>query len=160
KRTIDALLVHLIEEGQPGIPTRNSRVMDELQQHGIVVPNEDRAIWLCDITIGDWRQSLTCLKIALSRIWPDPDQRPSGTSVTVPPADANRTTDVGYDEEGGAGASQHNRPSAPGLPTPPAPIKEAGFRLPRMSVSTGHRDGRERNDIADDLALALPGELN
>lgn len=118
--------MHLIEEGQPGIPTRNSRVMDELQQHGIVVPNEDRAIWLCDITIDDWRQSLTCLKIDLSRIWPDPDQRPSGTGVTVQPSTTKPTTDVNSDEE----ADQEHRPSAPDSQTPPVHANEPDLPLP------------------------------
>ncbi|MFT0137384.1 MobH family relaxase [Alcanivoracaceae bacterium MT1] len=158
KRTIDALLVHLIEEGQPGIPTRNSRVMDELQQHGIVVPNEDRAIWLCDITIADWRQSLTCLKIDLSRIWPDPDQRPSGTGVTVHPSDTKPTTEVNSDEE--AEANQDRRPSAPGIQTPPVPANEPDLPLPPLPISTDHPDGPESNDIADDLALPLPVDLN
>ncbi|MGI9573305.1 MobH family relaxase [Alloalcanivorax xenomutans] len=160
KRAIDALLVHLIEEGQPDIPSRNSRVMDELQQHGIVVPNGDRAIWLCDITIADWRQSLTCLKIGLSRIWPDPDQRPSGTGVTIHPSATKPATETDSDEEGGTGASQNNRPSAPGLPTPSVPTNEADFPLPPMSTSTGHLNDPGSNDIADDLALPLPVDLN
>lgn len=156
KRTIDALLVHLIEEGQPGIPTRNSRVMDELQQHGIVVPNEDRAIWLCDITIDDWRQSLTCLKIDLSRIWPDPDQRPSGTGVTVQPSTTKPTTDVNSDEE----ADQEHRPSAPDSQTPPVHANEPDLPLPPIPASTGHPDSHDGKDIADDLALPLPMDIN
>ncbi len=152
KRAIDALLVHLIEEGQPGIPSRNSRVMDELQQHGIVVPNEDRAIWLCDITIGDWRQSLTCLKIDLSRIWPDPDQRPSGTGVTVQPSATKPTTEADSDEEGGT--------SAPGIQTPPVPANEPDLPLPPIPTPGDHPGGRDGKDVADDLALPLPVDLN
>tara|TARA_A100001391_G_scaffold158059_1_gene116348 strand:+ start:1433 stop:3289 length:1857 start_codon:yes stop_codon:yes gene_type:complete len=160
KRAIDALLVHLIEEGQPGIPSRNSRVMDELQQHGIVVPNEDRAIWRCDITIGDWRQSLTCLKIDLNRIWPDPDQRPKGTGVTVQAHATVPTTKVDSNEEGGTEADQDLRPSAPGLPTPPVPANEPDLPLPPIPISTDHPDGPVSSDIADDLALPLPMALN
>ncbi len=160
KRAIDALLVHLIEEGQPGIPTRNSRVMDELQQHGIVVPNEDRAIWLCDITIGNWRQSLTCLKIDLSRIWPDPDQRPSGTGVTVQAHATVPTTDVDSDEADITEADQDRRPSAPSLPTPPQLANEPDLPLPPIPASTGHPDSHDGKDIADDLALPLPMDLN
>ncbi|PHS63332.1 MAG: hypothetical protein COB00_12120 [Alcanivorax sp.] len=160
KRAIDALLVHLIEEGQPGIPTRNSRVMDELQQHGIVVPNEDRAIWRCDITIGDWHQSFTCLKIDLSRIWPDPDQRPSGTGVTVHPDATKPPTDMDSDEAAATEDDQDRRPSAPGLPTPPQPANEPDLPLPPMPTATGHPDGGNGETIADDLALPLPVDLN
>ena len=158
KRAIDALLVHLIEEGQPGIPTRNSRVMDELQQHGIVVPNEDRAIWLCDITIGDWRQSLTCLKIDLSRIWPDPDQRPSDTGVTVHPSDTKPATETDSDEENGG--SHDSRPSAPDVQAPSLSADEPDLPSPPSSMPTSHAGTRSSETIADDLALPLPMDLN
>ncbi|WOA33391.1 MobH family relaxase [Alloalcanivorax xenomutans] len=158
KRAIDALLVHLIEEGQPGIPTRNSRVMDELQQHGIVIPNEDRAIWLCDITIGDWRQSLTCLKIDLSRIWPDPDQRPSGIGVTVHPSATKPVTEADSGEEGGT--DQDSRPLAQDSEIHPAPDSELDLPSPPTSMPTGHAEARNSETIADDLALPLPMYLN
>jgi integrating conjugative element relaxase (TIGR03760 family) len=39
KRALDQLREHLQQEGQTGIPTRNDRLMDELQQHGVVIAN-------------------------------------------------------------------------------------------------------------------------
>lgn len=88
KTTLDKLRTHLIEEGQPGIPSRNDRLMDELQQHDLLIPNEDRAIWLCQIAIGDWQQQLTCLRLDVSRIWADPDRRPASIEGQVEPRNA------------------------------------------------------------------------
>jgi hypothetical protein len=50
--------------------------MDELQQQGVILPNGDRAVWHCQVTIGDWSQPLTCLCLEAVRVWPDPDQYP------------------------------------------------------------------------------------
>lgn len=68
KRILDALREHLIQEGQTGVPSRNDRLMDELQQHGLIVANGDRAIWHCQVTIGEWSQQLTCLRFPAGRI--------------------------------------------------------------------------------------------
>ncbi len=85
KRVLDALKEHLAREGQTGVPSRNDRLMDELQQHGLLVPNDNRAIWTCDVRIGDWAQQLTLLRIEASLFWPDPDRRPAPLEGTVTP---------------------------------------------------------------------------
>ncbi|HSH28994.1 MAG TPA: MobH family relaxase [Thiohalobacter sp.] len=85
KRGLDALREHLIQSGQPGIPSRNDRLMDELQQHGLLLPNGDRAIWTCEVRLGDWTQRLTFLRLEVSRLWPDPERRPPALSSSVTP---------------------------------------------------------------------------
>lgn len=75
KRVLDALREELAQESGGGLP-RNERLMDELQQSGIVVPNGDRAIWTAMIELGDWRQRLTVLRVPLARLWTDPASRP------------------------------------------------------------------------------------
>ncbi|MCH9829022.1 MAG: TraI domain-containing protein [Gammaproteobacteria bacterium] len=76
KRVLDALREELAREsGGAGLP-RNERLMDELQQSGIVVPNGDRAIWTATIELGEWRQRLTMLRVPLARLWTDPASRP------------------------------------------------------------------------------------
>lgn len=90
KTTLDKLRTHMTEEGQPGIPTRNDRLMDELQQHGLLVPNEDRAIWLCAITIGDWQKQLTCLRFDADQIWSDPSRRPDSMDGSVEPVEVDQ----------------------------------------------------------------------
>jgi len=102
KRALDALREHLLAEGQPGIPSRNERVMDELQQHGLLIPNQDRAIWTADVQLEDWSQRLTLLRFAASRLWPDPQTRPQPMTGRVtsladqenPPAEAFSVTDL------------------------------------------------------------------
>ena len=46
KRCLDAVRDSMSSQGQPGIPSRNDRLMDELQQRGMLIANsEDRAVW-------------------------------------------------------------------------------------------------------------------
>jgi conjugal transfer pilus assembly protein TraI len=52
KRTIDAIREQLTQEGHTGIPTKNGRLFDELQENAILVPNADKAIWTARI-VGD-----------------------------------------------------------------------------------------------------------
>ena len=76
KRVLDALREELAREAGGGGLPRNERLMDELQQSGIVVPNGDRAIWTATIELGEWRQRLTVLRVPLARLWTDPASRP------------------------------------------------------------------------------------
>ncbi|MEW7996242.1 MAG: DNA-binding domain-containing protein [gamma proteobacterium symbiont of Ctena orbiculata] len=85
KRGIDALREHLLQEGHTGIPTRNDRIFDELQQHNVLTPNGDRSIWKVEITGEDWSHTLTCLCFPASRIWPDPDSRPNVFNGSITP---------------------------------------------------------------------------
>ncbi len=87
KRMLDALREHLAREGQTGIPSRNDRLMDELQQHGLVVPNGDRAIWNARITDGEWSHELTVLRFAAQVVWPDPTARPPVFAGAVSPVE-------------------------------------------------------------------------
>lgn len=109
KSTLDKLRTHLIEEGQPGIPTRNDRLMDELQQHSLLVPNGDRAIWHCSITIGDWQKQLTCLRVEAGRIWADAARQPESMEGSVEPVDA--ATENASGEPAGTAESQPAAPS-------------------------------------------------
>ena len=99
KRTLDALREHLLAEGQPGIPSRNERLMDELQQHGLLVPNGGRAVWLCEVAIGEWRQRLTLLRFDPELFWPDGEGRPAALEGAVTPVA----------QGGGAGAGPHGQ---------------------------------------------------
>lgn len=102
KRGLDAIREAL--QGQGGVPARNDRLMDELQQRGFAVPSaEQRAVWRCEVQIGDgadrWCQTLTLLCIPIDRLWPDPAARPATADVSVreieaevpPPEDAAST---------------------------------------------------------------------
>lgn len=91
KRGLDAIRDAL--EGQGGIPSRNDRLMDELQQRGFALPSaEQRAVWRCEVRVGDaaesWCQILTLLCIPIDYLWPDPDARPAAADVQVCEVDA------------------------------------------------------------------------
>lgn len=83
KRAIDAMRERLIAEGHADIPSRNDRIMDELQQHRVCVANGDRAIWTVRITLSDFDQTLTVLRFPLAAIWPTEDGRPPAMNGTV-----------------------------------------------------------------------------
>jgi hypothetical protein len=85
KRVLDALREHLEQEGQGGIPSRNERLMDELQQHRVIAPNGDKAIWTVEVTIDDWRQQLTTLRFPTRIVWSDTHARPDQFSGVVVP---------------------------------------------------------------------------
>jgi len=94
KRGIDAIREHLIQEGHAGIPTRNDRIFDELQQNKVLTPNGDRSIWKVEVAGDDWAHTLTCLCFPASRVWPDPNSRPDVFTGTVTPVDAGTDTDT------------------------------------------------------------------
>jgi integrating conjugative element relaxase (TIGR03760 family) len=92
KRVLDTLRDHLTQDGQEGIPSRNDRLMDELQQHGLLIPHGDRAIWTVKITDGNWSQQLTVLRFAAPTLWPDPEGRPTAFSGTITPVNPLQDT--------------------------------------------------------------------
>jgi hypothetical protein len=84
KRVLDDLRKHLIEEGQSGIPSDNTRLMDELLQHGVLAATEDkRAIWKVSVSIQDWKQEFTCLCISLEKLWTDKAKWPKSSDIEV-----------------------------------------------------------------------------
>jgi len=93
KRALDALREHLLSEGQPGIPARNERLMDELQQHGLLIPNGDRAVWTAEVRLGEWCQRLTLLRFPLGRMWPDQQGRPQSAAGSVLPLTGERRSE-------------------------------------------------------------------
>lgn len=94
KRVLDAIKEHLAREGQTGIPSRNDRLMDELQQHGQLIPNDEQAIWTCEVRIGDWEQRLTLLRLEASTVWPDPERRPAPLEGSVTPVAGSTEAEV------------------------------------------------------------------
>jgi integrating conjugative element relaxase (TIGR03760 family) len=87
KRALDALRDHLLAEGQTGVPARNDRLMDELQQHALLVPNGERAVWLAEVQGQGWSKAhkLTLLRLPLAKVWPQPSGRPTAFLGRVTP---------------------------------------------------------------------------
>lgn len=89
KRVLDALREQMAQDSAGGSLPRNERLMDELQQSAIVMPNGDRAIWPATIELENWRQPLTLLRVPLGRLWPDESARPAAVSGRVIPASSD-----------------------------------------------------------------------
>ncbi|MCK4843002.1 MAG: helicase/relaxase domain-containing protein [Methylococcales bacterium] len=77
KRTVDAIREQLIQEGHSGIPTKNGRLFDVLQEHGVIIPYGDKAIWSVTVEGDGWSNDLTLIKMATSKIWVNLAQRPN-----------------------------------------------------------------------------------
>ncbi|HIE56293.1 MAG TPA: hypothetical protein EYP90_14155, partial [Chromatiaceae bacterium] len=99
KRTLDALREHLEQEGHAGIPQRNDRLMDALQQSGSLTPCEDKAIWRVRVFAENWPQanSLTVLRIPVGKIWSDPTAAPEPFQGTVTPETEADTAAISSD---------------------------------------------------------------
>jgi len=85
KRTVDALRDHLHQEGHTDIPSRNDRIFDVLQEHAVLEPNGEQAIWRAKVTdgSGEWEHELTLLRIARNRIWQNPEAAPEPFSGSI-----------------------------------------------------------------------------
>lgn len=83
KRTIDAIRDQLSHEGHAGLPIKNGRMYDILQEHAILSPCGDKAIWKVAINGNDWSNELTVIKIPVSKIWIEHTSRPDDFQGTV-----------------------------------------------------------------------------
>jgi len=77
KRTVDAIRDQLTQEGHTGIPTKNGRMFDILQEHAVIIPYGEKAIWSAAIEGDGWSHDLTLIKVATNKIWTNPIQRPN-----------------------------------------------------------------------------------
>ncbi len=77
KRTVDAIRDQLIQEGHTGIPTKNGRMFDILQEYAVIIPYGEKAIWSAAIEGEGWSNDLTLIKVATNKIWLNPTQRPN-----------------------------------------------------------------------------------
>jgi integrating conjugative element relaxase (TIGR03760 family) len=72
KTIMDKIRDSLNKDNQKGIPYNNSRMMDELLQFHIIVPNsEGKAIWNCELSGGGFKNpvNLTMLRVPLDKIY-------------------------------------------------------------------------------------------
>lgn len=132
KRVLDELRNHLEKEGQTGIPSRNDRLMDELQQHGILTPTvAGQAIWNATVKAGTMEQSFTLLRIPANTLWADPAQFPKELEGTITP----------NAKDGEAKASK---------PPAPAPTQAAPAQTAVPEAAPAHKPaGTETTNTAD-----------
>lgn len=134
KRTLDALREHLEQEGHGGIPQRNDRLMDALQQSGCLIPNDDKAIWHVRVIADSWPKAaeLTVLRFPLDKVWPDP---------TAAPAPFEGSVIVDGESEPAVGVDDRTRsPDAEALTAEPASQEPSAMAAPaapnETSIST------------------------
>jgi len=137
KRVLDAIKEHLAREGQTGIPSRNDRLMDELQQHGLLIPNDEQAIWTCEVRIGDWAHRLTLLRLEASTVWPDLERRPVPLEGLVTPV---ADTDLQDSKSG----------------TPQAAPEGRGPRTVRDNTGADVRDQTHEDQSAEASSTTVP----
>lgn len=79
KRLLDDVKERMRQDGQ-SVPDRNDRLMDELQQFEVIEANGDKAIWKAKVFVDDWSSDFSMLKMKISKVWPNIDNRPDPNS--------------------------------------------------------------------------------
>jgi hypothetical protein len=155
KRALDQIREHLQQEGQTGIPARNDRLMDELQQHGIVIPNGDKAVWKMRVFAPDWPKAhdLTLLRFPIERIWPDPESRPAvfgGEITSVEAADAAPKQDAETEATALPSPGPVDMTVGDEAETIGSEISSAGdIPLPPLAQATRQAEGPATEDLED-----------
>ncbi len=153
KRVLDSLREHLNQEGQEGVPARNDRLMDELQQHGLLHPNGDRAVWTVQVTTGDWSQRLTVLRFPVHTLWPDPDARPLVFDGSVTPiVEQSSDSQGGPEAERKQPSPKNHEPTHPSSESPTTKELDESTHISQSSdanAPSGETDTPDGDDPGD-----------
>ena len=152
KRALDQVRDHMTQEGQTGIPARNDRIMDELQQYNLLIPNGDKAVWKCQVFAPNWTKAheLTMLCLSVDKLWPSADAVPESFEGTVTPL--NQTANVITEEAIGTSTSSHET-----QPGDSVPIVEEQLAEASIAPATQYPDRLEiKPPTIDFSALASP----
>ncbi|EOV0286007.1 MobH family relaxase [Salmonella enterica] len=89
KTTADRIRAWLLQQGVTSVPDNNTRLFDEMQAHGLLIPTpEGKAVWTCKITADSgWTPGcpLTLLRLSPARLWPPPTDHPASFAGQVTP---------------------------------------------------------------------------
>ncbi|EAS1759677.1 relaxase [Salmonella enterica] len=104
KTTADKIRAWLLQQGVTSVPDSNTRLFDEMQSYGLIVPTpEGKAVWSCNITADSgWSPGcpLTLLRLSPTKLWNTPEERPvSFAGKVVPIASPAETADMGMGAE-------------------------------------------------------------
>jgi integrating conjugative element relaxase (TIGR03760 family) len=101
KTTADRIRAWLLQQGVTSVPDSNTRLFDEMQTHGLLIPTQDgKAVWSCHITADSgWSPGcpLTLLRFSPSRLWNTLEERPELFAGKVIPATNNTENKVNTD---------------------------------------------------------------
>ncbi|MEN4946531.1 MobH family relaxase [Pseudomonas proteolytica] len=111
KTVTDKLRAYLLSQSIEGIPSSNIAVFDELQSHGLVASTpEGKVIWTALVAQGEWKQTLTFLRLQPTLIWGNED-RPEAFCGTVSITADDHSTDASVSppapKTGGIGSHQN-----------------------------------------------------
>ncbi|MBF7052845.1 helicase/relaxase domain-containing protein [Halomonas sp. KAO] len=91
-------MTHRVTHGIEDVPTKESRLYDEMQSHGLIIENaEGRSVWKCAIEMGEWKTELSMLKVHKSLVWSG-DEQPDVFSGNVEPVEADKGSRVDGEE--------------------------------------------------------------
>ncbi|PSU44269.1 relaxase [Photobacterium frigidiphilum] len=97
KPIADKLRTTLLERGVTNVPSKNTKLFNELQTHNIIRPNtQGLAVWQCEIVLSDleWRQNFTCICIHLPTFLPEHTLKQMPGTVTLTEPDETETDSV------------------------------------------------------------------
>ncbi|NOU21838.1 MAG: DNA-binding domain-containing protein [Methyloglobulus sp.] len=83
KRAVDSMRLYLTQSGHTGIPTENQRLFDVLQEHQVLEPYQDRAIWRMSVQGDNWAHDFTLICIPLIKVWQNPETWPDEFTGSV-----------------------------------------------------------------------------
>ncbi|RJX68699.1 relaxase [Vibrio sinensis] len=156
KPIAERLRVSLLERGINNVPSDNSRLFNELQQHQLIRANDDEmAIWKCEVFLRafDWRQTFTFVCVHWPSIWPEGDLPSIDGSIT-PVSD---TTDVLQQDQGdGVSLGQQTAISSLG-----EDFKSSNSQVDLAATITTQPEGLEQesqiSSFSMDLMSFMPG---
>ncbi|WP_168175498.1 MobH family relaxase [Methylocaldum sp. 14B] len=155
KRAVDAIRLHLVQSGHAGIPTQNDRIFDVLQEHGVLLTCNDRAVWRAMVNGDGWAHELTLIRIPVSRLWPSRDRWPDefqGTVTPVSPPQCQVPVQVDKTLEGGVSGEPRS--------TPAPEILEYVTTQMNASLNTpGHSADHQNSEVKSPLSSASPDDL-
>jgi hypothetical protein len=73
----------LTQSGHTGILTENQRLFDVLQEHQVLEPYQDLAIWRTSVQGDNWAHDFTLICIPLIKVWQNPEAWPDEFTGSV-----------------------------------------------------------------------------
>ena len=154
KRVLDDIRKHMRNEGQGGIPSDNTRLMDELMQNGVIMPSEaNRASWKVTVTISNkdgnkWENNFNLLCCPLSNLWPDPSAWPEQSDLV-------KVVPIVAEMENTDNESQQTKPTSQIKEQEPLPAPDISAEAPK-EIETNEEPINKPPSL-DDLLKAPPG---
>lgn len=138
KTAADKIRAWLLQNGVTGVPDNNSRLFDELQSYGVIIPSPDgKGVWNCNVRADSgWTPncSLTLIRLAPSLIWPNTENRPASFNGTVTPEKIEKITT----EKQSASAPGYDNITVPAVEKNHSDLTDIAFSLFSSQEESAH----------------------